>query len=81
MVSDSWLRGVLQVGQKRARPMTLTDDYGMSQDLMHDKDGNPRKKLRTGFPAHQFLTVYDHRDTQKQRSGPMVNPPAAIRPP
>ena len=57
----------VQVGQKRPRQVHLQDDYGMSHDLQHDKDGNPRKKLRSGFPSSQFLTIYDHRDTQKQR--------------
>ena len=66
-----------QVGQKRPRQTTLADEYGMSADLQLDKDGNPRKKLRAGFPAHQFLTIYDHRDTQKQRWAFAVMQPKA----
>ena len=60
----------MQVGQKRPRQMSLSEDLRMSHDLQHDKDGNPRKKFRSGYPAQQFLTIYDHRVTQKQRYAP-----------
>ncbi|KAK9804096.1 hypothetical protein WJX73_007044 [Symbiochloris irregularis] len=55
-----------KVGQKRQRHPSF-EETAMTHDLTLDKDGNLRKKLRTGFPAQQFLTIYDHRDTQKQR--------------
>lgn len=55
---------LLQVGSKRSRGSQGTEP---AQALMTDEEGKPRKKLRTTVPACQFLTVYNHRHTLKQR--------------
>lgn len=57
-----------QVGQKRARHAAgFGEDTDAVGTILVDPDGKPRKQFRSGFPAAQFLTVYDHRPTQKQR--------------
>ena len=55
---------LLQVGSKRSRGSLGAEP---AQALMTDEEGQPRKKLRTTVPACQFLTVYNHRHTLKQR--------------
>lgn len=44
-----------QVGQKRAR---LTPE---------DEDDQPKKKIRLGMPATQWISVYNARQPMKQR--------------
>ena len=60
----------MQVGSKRGR----SPEADPAAQLMLDAEGKPRKKLRTSYPAPQFLTVYNHRQTLKQRC---VSPPPA----
>ena len=47
---------LLQVGQKRAR---LGND--------DNDDGIPKKKIRLGLPATQWISVYNSRSPMKQR--------------
>ncbi|KAK3410914.1 casein kinase 1-like protein HD16 [Eucalyptus grandis] len=49
---------VIQVGQKRGR-LTLEED--------EDEDGQPKKKIRLGMPATQWISVYNARRPMKQR--------------
>ena len=50
---------VMQVGQKRGREEMDTLDIG--------EDGQPKKRVRTGFPASQWITVYNKGMPMKQR--------------
>ena len=50
---------VMQVGQKRGREEVDTLDIG--------EDGQPKKRVRTGFPASQWITVYNKGMPMKQR--------------
>ena len=50
---------VMQVGQKRGREEVDTLDIG--------EDGQPKKRIRTGFPASQWITVYNKGMPMKQR--------------
>lgn len=49
----------MQVGQKRGREEVDTLDIG--------EDGQPKKRVRTGFPASQWITVYNKGMPMKQR--------------
>ncbi|XP_030464584.1 casein kinase 1-like protein HD16 [Syzygium oleosum] len=49
---------VTQVGQKRGR-LTMEED--------EDEDGQPKKKVRLGMPATQWISVYNARRPMKQR--------------
>lgn len=51
----------MQVGQKRGREEVDTLDIG--------EDGQPKKRVRTGFPASQWITVYNKGMPMKQRLG------------
>ena len=46
------------MGQKRARALAATDDV---------EDDQPKKKIRLGMPATQWITVYNARRPMKQR--------------
>lgn len=48
--------GALKVGQKRGRSLVELED-----------DGQPRKKVRLGTPATQWISVYTSRPPMKQR--------------
>ena len=56
-------RGHVQVGSKRGR----SPEADPAARLMLDAEGKPRKRLRISYPAPQFLTIYNHRQTLKQR--------------
>lgn len=47
---------IFQVGQKRGRLMMEEDD-----------DEQPKKKIRMGMPATQWISVYNARRPMKQR--------------
>ncbi|CAN1331186.1 Casein kinase 1-like protein HD16 [Linum perenne] len=47
---------VLQAGQKRGRSLVELGD-----------EGQPRKKIRLGTPATQWISVYNNRNSMKQR--------------
>lgn len=49
-----------KVGQKRARDPEW-------DELAHYDDGQPRKKSRNGWPAQQWITVYNKHAAMKQR--------------
>ncbi|KAI3411542.1 Protein kinase domain-containing protein [Psidium guajava] len=49
---------VIQVGHKRGR-LTMEED--------EDEDGQPKKKVRLGMPATQWISVYNARRPMKQR--------------
>ena len=46
----------IQVGQKRGR-----------NSVEEDEDDQPKKKIRLGMPATQWITVYNARRPMKQR--------------
>lgn len=48
----------IQVGQKRGR-----------NSVEEDEDDQPKKKIRLGMPATQWITVYNARRPMKQRYG------------
>uniref|UniRef100_A0ACD5UYX8 Uncharacterized protein n=1 Tax=Avena sativa TaxID=4498 RepID=A0ACD5UYX8_AVESA len=48
--------GALKVGQKRGR-----------LQVNHEEDGQPKKKVRLGSPASQWISVYNARRPMKQR--------------
>lgn len=50
---------IIQVGHKRGR-LTMEEDD-------EDDDGQPKKKLRLGMPATQWISVYNARRPMKQR--------------
>ena len=50
---------VTQVGQKRGREEVDALDIG--------EDGQPKKRIRTGLPASQWITVYNKGMPMKQR--------------
>ena len=52
----------LQVGQKRGRAQL--------EELDHDQDGTLKKKTRLGWPASQWITVYNKHPPMKQRYAP-----------
>ena len=56
-------KGWPQVGSKRGR----TAEEAPAEQLMRDPSGAPRKRFRASAPSSQFLTVYNHRHTLKQR--------------
>lgn len=58
-VLNAVLGGVVQVGQKRGRAQL--------EDLDHDQDGTLKKKTRLGWPASQWITVYNKHIPMKQR--------------
>lgn len=49
----------MQAGQKRGRAQL--------EDLDHDQDGTLKKKTRLGWPASQWITVYNKHNPMKQR--------------
>ncbi|XP_048139584.1 casein kinase 1-like protein HD16 isoform X2 [Rhodamnia argentea] len=49
---------VIQVGHKRGR-LTMEED--------EDEDGQPKKKVRLGMPATQWISIYNARRPMKQR--------------
>ncbi|XP_010062521.2 casein kinase 1-like protein HD16 [Eucalyptus grandis] len=50
---------IIQVGHKRGR-LTMEEDD-------EDDDGQPKKKIRLGMPATQWISVYNARRPMKQR--------------
>lgn len=52
-----WQLNVSQVGQKRGRE---------SEELLDDSQA-PKKKVRLGLPATQWITVYNAHRPMKQR--------------
>lgn len=50
---------IIQVGHKRGR-LTMEEDD-------EDDDGQPKKKVRLGMPATQWISVYNARRPMKQR--------------
>lgn len=54
------LDDVTQVGQKRGRAQL--------EELDHEQDGTLKKKTRLGWPASQWITVYNKHTPMKQRS-------------
>lgn len=53
---------IYQVGQKRGR-LTMEED----------DDEHPKKKVRVGMPATQWISVYSARRPMKQRFSSEVN--------
>ena len=64
----------MQVGSKRGR----SPEAEPAARLMVDAEGKPRKRLRTSYPSPQFLTVYNHRQTLKQRCLPPLSELLAV---
>ena len=61
------MQNAVRVGQKRGREPEV-DDLDMYED------GQPRKKSRNGWPAQQWITIYNKHVPMKQRSGPQLCP-------
>ena len=59
------------MGSKRGR----SPEADPAARLMMDAECKPRKRLRISYPSPQFLTVYNHRQTLKQRCPPNPPPP------
>lgn len=58
------------MGQKRGRAQL--------EELDHEQDGTLKKKTRLGWPASQWITVYNKHTPMKQRSACSVHLPAAF---
>ncbi|CAN1331185.1 Casein kinase 1-like protein HD16 [Linum perenne] len=56
ILTDGAIKNVLQAGQKRGRSLVELGD-----------EGQPRKKIRLGTPATQWISVYNNRNSMKQR--------------
>jgi hypothetical protein len=54
--------GAQKVGQKRGR-----------MSIEEEEDDQPKKKIRLGMPATQWITVYNARRPMKQRYGCLLN--------